>query len=328
MGQIVKSVRSVTAFAPASVGNAAVGFDVLGFAFPVIGDTATVSLIPGPAGVEITEISGISPEALARIPKDPQLNTAGVALLKMIEARQLRDGFRISIKKGIELGSGMGGSAASSVAAVVAANALLERPFSQAELLDFAVAGESVASGSRHADNVAPCLMGGLTAALSAHPIDVVKIPVPAQILCVLVHPPIVVETKVARAILKPDVMLSAMVRQSACLAGFISGCFLSDLGLIRRSMMDLIVEPQRSQLIPGFDAAKAAALENGALGFSISGAGPSVFAWVDSAAVGEKVRASVVKAFCDAGMKESEIDSWIAPVGGAGAKVVGETRS
>ncbi|MGK5088340.1 homoserine kinase [Bdellovibrionota bacterium FG-2] len=319
-------MESVTAFAPASVGNAAVGFDVLGFAFPVVGDSATVSLHSEPK-VIIEAIEGISSDLLARIPKDPKLNTAGVALLKMIEARDLGTGFRLSLKKGIALGSGMGGSAASAVAAVVAANALLDRPFSQSELLEFAVAGESVASGSKHADNVAPCLLGGLTAALSSSPIDVVQIPVPSQILCVLVHPHIVVETKVARAILKPEVMLSSMVRQSACLAGFISGCFLSDLGLIRRSMMDLIVEPQRAQLIPGFDAAKSAALENGALSFSISGAGPSVFAWVDSPLVGEKVRAAVVNAFLEAGLKADEIDSWIAPAGGVGARVVGDNQ-
>ena len=299
-------------FAPASVGNAAVGFDLLGFAFDSVGDEVTVER--GPAGVEISAIDGV----VRDLPREASRNTAGQALLAMIQELKLSHGFRISIRKGIPMGSGMGGSAASAVGAVVAANALLEKPLAPHALLPFALAGEAVASGAAHADNIAPCLLGGLTLALPDPILDVLELPTPAGIHGVLVHPNLVVETKAARAILSPTLSLAQHVRQSGSLAGFILGCQRNDHELIRRHLRDLVIEPQRAQLIPGFARAKAAALAAGALGFSISGSGPSVFAWAANAADGEKIRAAVAAEFTAVGC-----DSWVAPLPCRGARVV-----
>jgi homoserine kinase len=264
-----------TAFAPASVGNVAIGFDILGFAIDTLGDRVTVSRREAP-GVEIAAVRGSSGE----LPREARDNTAGRALLALQEAVRPDFGFRLEIDKGIPLGAGLGGSAASAVGAVVAANSLLPRPVSRLELLQFAMAGEAVASGARHADNIAPSLFGGLVLTVGIDHPRVKQIPVPAGIRAVIVHPHMFLATSRARAILKLSVDLSDFVWQTANLAGFISGCYTDDLDLIRASFEDVVIEPQRAALIPGFKEVRRGAMEAGALGCSISGAGPSMFAW------------------------------------------------
>jgi homoserine kinase len=311
------SLCSATAFAPATVANVAVGFDVLGFALAGPGDRVSVTRRTGPPGRSVT-IEGIG--GVARdLPRDPARNTAAAAVRAMVEALGLGGSFTVSIEKGIPLSAGMGGSAASAVGAVVAANALLETPVGREELLRYALEGEAAGCGSRHADNAAPCLYGGLVAVVSAEPPDVVSIPVPQGVLCVLVRPRLEVRTREARSVLLRHIALQDHVRQSARLAGFVAGCCRGDLDLVRRSMADLVIEPQRSSLIPGFDEAKRRALDRGALGFSISGSGPSVFAWVCSREAGESVAAAVIDVFRDRGL---DADYWISAVGAPGAAV------
>jgi homoserine kinase len=306
-----------TAFAPASVGNAAIGFDILGFAFPVLGDRVTVRRSERRSdAVTVERIDGDSDG----IPLDPERNTAAAALAALLGSSPEKIGFTIRLEKGIPLASGLGGSAASAVAAVVAANALLASPVPRETLCACAAAGEAVASGVAHADNVAPSLYGGLTLVLAQDPPRVHPLPVPPSIHCALVHPHLRVETREARRLLRPDVPLSTHVAQSANLAAFIAGCHTGDTDLIRRGLVDLVIEPQRARLIPGFDDVRRAALESGALGGSISGAGPSVFAWCAAADEAERVRVAMERAFGGAGV---ESDGWIAPVGGTGAVVV-----
>lgn len=311
------SRETATAFAPASVGNAAVGFDILGFAMDQVGDHVTVVRVPNSHGVRVLSIDGVVKD----LPLDSRKNTAAVALHAMIQKLELDFGFEVSINKGISMGSGMGGSAASAVGAVVAANALLDQPLAPDRLLEFALEGEAAASGAKHADNVGPCLYGGLVLALSVEPARIVNIPVPSEVSCVLVHPHLQVETRHARAILKPTLSLHDYVEQSAHLAAFIAACHQSDLDLLRASMKDLVIEPQRAALIPGFYEAKNAALAQGALGFSISGSGPSVFAWAPSKVSARCILEAVSEVF--AGLK-IPVDSWVCQVQGVGARVIG----
>lgn len=302
-----------TAFAPASVGNVAVGFDVLGHSFQTIGDSVTARRIAEP-GVRITSISGL----VTNLPLEPEKNTAGMAVLSMVKELQLDFGIEMSIEKGIPIGSGLGGSAASAVAGVVAANALLPQSLTKLELLKFAMKGEAVASGAVHVDNIAPSLFGGLVLTVGIDNPNVKQIPVPPSVRCVLVHPHMMLSTREAREILNRSIDLSNVIWQSAHLAGFLTGCFTGDLQLIRESLEDVIIEPQRKKLIPGFDAVKDGAMRNRALGCSISGAGPTVFAWCE-AQDAERIRDAMV-----AGFKASKLDSdaWISTLDATGARV------
>jgi len=304
-----------TAFAPASVGNVAIGFDILGFAVDALGDRVTVSRRKE-RGVGITRVHGIAGD----LPRDPQRNTAGQALLAMQQALNLDFGFSMEIEKGIPLGSGLGGSAASAVGAVVAANALLAEPCGKLELLKFAMQGEAVASGSLHVDNIAPSLFGGLVLTVGIDNPRVKQIPVPPEVRAVIVHPHMFLSTKQARAILKRTVDLSDFVWQTANLAGFISGCYTNDLDMIRASLEDVVIEPQRQALIPGFQEVRRAAIEAGALGCSISGAGPTTFAWAREATA-PTVLAAMRAEFL---LKSIEIDPWIVEIETAGARVLG----
>jgi len=304
-----------TAFAPASVGNVAIGFDILGFAVDALGDRVSVARRPEP-GVAITDIRGAGVE----LPRDPAGNTAGRALLAMQQALHPDFGFDVQIEKGIPLGSGLGGSAASAVAAVVAANALLPAPVGPLELLKFAMQGEAVASGSLHVDNISPSLFGGLALTVGIDHPRVKLIPVPPPVRAVLIHPHMFLSTRQARAILRGDVTMSDFVWQTAHLAGFISGCYTSDLDMIRASLEDVVIEPQRQALIPGFADVRRQALAAGALGCSISGAGPSVFAWALEPQA-QDVLAAMVAQFARHGV---EVDSWIVEINSPGARVVG----
>ncbi len=303
-----------TAFAPATVGNVGVGFDILGHAFGVIGDRVRAERTAEP-GVRIAAVRGIAGE----LPLEAARNTAGQAVLSLIAAENPPFGITLTIEKGIPLGSGLGGSAASAVAGVFAANALLERPLPSIGLLPHAIAGEAVASGARHADNIAPALLGGLVLTVGIDHPRVKQVPVPPAIRCVLLHPRMFLSTEAARGILRPAVDLSDVVWQMANLGGFLAGCYTNDLALIREAFEDVMIEPQRAGLIPGFAAVKQAALAAGALGCSISGAGPSVFAWCEAAAA-DTARDAMLRAFAAHGL---DCDHWIAPVGGDGAHLV-----
>jgi homoserine kinase len=310
------SREQATAFAPASVGNVGIGFDILGFAVDALGDRVTVKRSTR-AGVTISGISGV----VADLPLDAEKNTASRSLLALLVAAKPGFGFDMHIEKGIPLGSGLGGSAASAVAAVVAANALLDKPFEKIDLLKFAMQGEAVASGSLHVDNIAPSLFGGLVLTVGIDNPRVKRIPVPAGIDAVIVHPHMFLATKQARAILKREVPMAEFVWQTANLAGFISGCYTDDFELIREGLNDVVIEPQRRQLIPGFSLVRAAAIDAGALGCSISGAGPTMFAWA-SADVSAAVAEQMVAEFARHGVAT---DHWVVKVDSAGARVLAE---
>jgi homoserine kinase len=294
-----------TAFAPASVGNVAVGFDILGHTVAALGDRVTATRRNAP-GVAIRSIRGVVED----LPLDAERNTAGMAVLALARALELPWGFDLDVEKGIPLGSGLGGSAASAVAAVVAAAALVERPLEKTRLLQFAMQGEQVASGSVHVDNIAPSLFGGLVLTVGIDDPHVKQVPV---------RPHMVLATREARAILRRDVPLSDVIWQQANLAGFLAGCYTDDLPLIGQSLLDVVIEPQRQSLIPGFAAVKQAALEAGALGCSISGAGPTVFAWTLEAEAAA-VRSGMVAAFHRHGL---DSDAWISAIDREGARVV-----
>lgn len=307
--------NTISVFAPATVANVAVGFDILGFPFDRVGDKITVTKIDQPL-VRISAIKGLD----ISLPLDASKNTAGVVLQELIKDYKLDFGFEVEVEKGIPLGSGMGGSAASSVGALVAANQLLDFPLPKTELLKYSLLGEKTASGAAHGDNVTPCLYGGLTLTRSLDPVDVISIPVPENIIVVLVHPHFRLDTSLSRSVLRTNLPVHDFVRQSANLAGFISGCYTNDVELIKRSLSDVLIEPRRAPLIPGFDSAKAAALENGAIGCSISGSGPSFFAWCYGSESADHVRQSVVSAFKS---ESINTDSWIGAISKEGAKVV-----
>lgn len=306
-------IARATAFAPASVGNVAVGFDVLGHSVSVMGDRVCAARVAD-RGVRISGITGV----VRNLPLDPAYNTAGRAVMALSDAFQPDCGFELTIDKGIPLASGLGGSAASAVAAVVAANALLETPADRLRLLKFAMAGEAVASGTPHLDNIAASLYGGLVLTVGIDDPVVVRIPVPQVIRCVLVHPHLELATHEARDMLARAVSLSDLVSQQANLAGFVAGCFTQDLRLIRTSFHDLVIEPQRKRLIPGFDAVKQAALAAGALGCSISGAGPAVFAWCE-APHADEVSRGMTGGFEAQGIA---VDVWVTAIDATGARV------
>ncbi|MFT4178616.1 MAG: homoserine kinase [Thermomonas sp.] len=300
------------AFAPGSVGNVGVGFDVLGHSIAGIGDVATVRRIDAPT-VRIKAIRG----SVTDLPLEAQRNTAGGALIALREALALPFGFEIEIDKGIPLGSGLGGSAASCVAALVAANALLDAPLDAHALYPHALAGEAVASGGRHGDNVGPMLLGGLVLATADR---LTKVNVPAAWHAAVVHPHAVLETRRAREALAGAYALKEFVAQSANLAQVLLGCERGDASLVRAGLSDVLVEPRRAPLIAGFAEVKQAALEAGAMGASISGAGPSVFAWCEDAGSAQRASAAMQVAFARAGF---DSDAHLTPVAGPAAEVL-----
>ena len=310
--------KSVKAFAPASVANVSCGFDVLAFAIQGPGDIVEVSKREE-AGVEISGIEGDG----GLLPKSPPIdNTAGRAAIAMLEDLGIDEkiGISIRIKKMMPLGSGMGSSAASSVAAVVALNELLSNPYSKNHLLQFAMQGELAASGSPHADNVSASLLGGFTLVRSQNPLDVVKLHVPKGLIAAVFHPNISISTKNTRLILRKSVQMAQAVQQWGNVGGLIAGLYTEDFDLISRSMTDHIVEPARKILIPGFDEMKESALEKGALGFSISGAGPSVFALCRSKEDANSIKKDIERILDTFNLT---VDSYISPINMEGSKPV-----
>lgn len=306
---------SASAFAPASVGNIGVGFDLLGHTIDGPRDIAIVRRIDEPV-VRIASIGGEATGA-GSLPLAADKNTAGQALISLRAKLHLAHGFELELRKGIALGSGLGGSAASCVAAVVAANALLDAPLPREALYPFALDGESVSSGSRHGDNVAPMLLGGVVMATETR---MISLATPDWLHCVTVHPDQMLETRRARAVLAEPYPLSLVVEQSAHLALFLTGLQRGDAALIREGLQDLLVEPRRAPLIPGFVQVKAAALGHGALGASISGGGPSVFAWFASKAEAQAAAPAMRAAFASAGFDSR---AYVSPVNGPCAEVI-----
>ena len=304
--------RQAIAFAPASIGNLGVGFDILGQTFEGAGDRAIVRRIDAPL-VRITAIRGVG-----NLPMDAARNTAGAALIALRKGLGLPFGFEIELDKGIPFGSGMGGSAASCVAALVAANALLDHPLHAAALYPFALTGESVASGGRHGDNVGPMLVGGVALTTADR---IIPISLPRAWHSVLVHPQAILETRRARAVLAGAYAIGDFVAQSANLALFLEGCRSGDASLVREGLRDVLVEPRRAPLIGGFAQVRQAALDHGAMGASISGAGPSVFAWFETRAQAEAAAPAMRAAFATAGFRS---ESFVSPVNGPAARVIG----
>ena len=276
-------MNQIKIFTPASVANVSCGFDVLGFCLDTIGDFMIVSKTDTP-GVQIGSVTG------EKVPKDPLKNVASVAVLSLLETHQSKCGFKIDIDKQIKPGSGIGSSAASAAGAVFAVNELLGKPFTRNELIKFALAGESLASGAYHADNLAPVLLGGFTLVRSNKTLDVIKLPSPPELFATVIHPKIELKTIHSRAILKDTVSLNKAIEQWGNLGAFISALYTNDYELLSRSMEDKVIEPYRSILIPKFKEIKSAALISGALGSGISGSGPSIYALSKGKEIAKKV--------------------------------------
>lgn len=284
--EVLKNKNEVRVFAPATVANMVCGFDILGFALDRPGDEVQMRISEVP-GVRILKITGDE----GRLPLDPLKNTVSASVMTLLKALgQENLGLEIELHKKMPIGSGLGSSAASTVAGLFAANELLGQPLTRQQLLPYAILGEELACGSGHADNVAPALLGGITLIRSYEPLDVIALPVPEKLQVSLLFPHVDVPTRAARSMIKKQIPLQGAVRQWGNIAGLIAGLYRSDYELIGRSMEDVLIEPIRSILIPDFDRLKQIALDLGALSFGISGSGPSVFAFSTSAETAEKI--------------------------------------
>ena len=293
---INKNKSGVKVFAPASVANVAVGYDILGFALEKPGDEI-IAKFSKTDGLKITKITG----AKGKLPYEVLKNTAGFAAQKMLDFLGHSDlGIDLEIHKKMPFGSGLGSSAASAAAGVMAVNELLGRPLTKRKILPFAVLGEQIADGAYHADNVGPSLLGGMQLIRSNKNLDIHRLHVPKGLYATVVYPHIKVLTKDSRDILNDQTSLQQCIQQTGNIAGFIVGLYNTDFDLIERSLQDVIIEPQRAQLIPHFYAVKQAALKAGALGCSISGAGPSIFALSANSLKAEQVGEAMARIFTD----------------------------
>lgn len=265
-------MNEIRIFSPATIANLSCGFDVLGLCLDTVGDEMVIRK-SDQKGVRITKIIG------ADLPLETEKNVSGVAALALLDEVNADFGFEIEIYKKIKAGSGIGSSAASSAGAVYGLNILLGQPFSQKELVRFAMQGEKLASGSAHADNVAPAIFGGFTLVRNSDPLDIIKIKSPEEMYATVIHPQIELKTSDMRAVLQPMVSLKSAITQWGNVGGLVAGLYTSDYELIGRSLHDEIVEPLRGKFIPEFEKIKKIAMKNGALGSGISGSGPSIFA-------------------------------------------------
>ena len=307
--------RVVTAFAPATVSNVACGFDVLGFPMEEPGDFVTARFTA--SGVQIDEIIGDH----GRLPREAEKNTAGVAARAMLEAASDRRGVALTIRKGLPLSSGLGGSAASAAAAVVAVNALIDGNASIDTLVRCALEGEGLGAGGAHPDNIAPAICGGFVLVRHPNPPDIVRLPVPAGLTVVVVHPDLEIETARARALLGTTVPLADAIRQWANLGALVHGLHVGDFALISRALEDSIAEPRRAPLVPGLAAIKRAAVDAGALGCSLSGSGPSIFALCRDRATADRVAPAMTAAVSKEIGGESQ--TYVSSISTRGAHVV-----
>ena len=284
-------MNEIKLFSPATVANVSCGFDVLGFCLESIGDEMIIRKTIN-KGVKITKIEGYD------LPFEVDKNVAGVSAMALYEAANPDCGFEIEIYKNIKPGSGVGSSSASAAGSVYGMNVLLGSPYTPLELTAFAMKGEAIASQSEHADNIAPALFGGFTLVKSLEPLEILQIPTPEDLFAVVIHPQIEVKTVDARKILPKDIPLKKAITQWSNVGSLIHGLHTNDYQLISRSLVDVVVEPFRSQLIPGFESIKDAALKNGALGTGISGSGPSVFSLCKSHSTATKVESAIRQAY------------------------------
>ncbi|PCJ93268.1 MAG: homoserine kinase [Flavobacteriaceae bacterium] len=302
-------MEEIRVFCPATIANISCGFDVLGVALDAVGDEMVVRKTKTP-GIKITKIIG------QNLPLETKKNVAGVAALALLDKSDYTGGFEIEIYKNIKPGSGIGSSAASSTGAVWAINELLGKPFSNLELVQFSMEGERLASGTAHADNVAPALYGGFTLVRSYEPLDIVKINTPKELYATVIHPQIEIKTADSRKILKTNITLQNGIKQWGNVGGLIAGLFTEDYDLIGRSLEDHIVEPIRSILIPGFNEIKTNSIEAGALGCGISGSGPSIFALSKGEATALKVAQAMKNTYQKIGIDYDVHTSKINPIG------------
>jgi homoserine kinase len=289
-------MNEIKIFCPATIANLSCGFDVLGTCLENVGDEMIIRK-SNQKGIRITKIVG------ANLPLETEKNVAGVAALALIDAIDTIFGFEIEIYKNIKAGSGIGSSSASAAGAVFGINELLGKPFSRKQLVQFAMKGEALASGSEHADNVAPCLLGGFTLVRSSNPLDIIRIESPEDLFATVIHPQIELKTSEMRAVLQPMISLKSAIAQWGNVGGFVAGLYTSDYELIGRSLQDEIVEPLRGKFIPQFDLVKKAALANGALGAGISGSGPSIFALSKGLETAQKVAKAMTNVYDKTGI-------------------------
>lgn len=306
----------IKVFAPATVSNVGCGFDIMGFAINKLGDEVKIKLTSRPE-IVIKSIKGDG----NRLPLDPRKNTVSIAVSAMRKHLKQKDGIEINLYKKMPLGSGLGSSAASAVAGVFALNALLDNPLSNEDLLAFALEGEKITSGGiPHADNVAPCLYGGFVIVRSCNPLDVIKIPTPKKLYTTIIYPHVEVITADARRMLKKHIPLKKAVVQWGNVAGLVAGLMSENYNLIARSLHDEIIEPVRAKLIPGFHKMKETALNSGALGCSISGSGPSIFALSISKEIAEKVARSMKKVL---GGMNVECSVYVSKINSRGPRII-----
>lgn len=308
-----KTLKSIKVFAPATVANLSCGFDVLGCCLDNVGDEMVISLVDEPH-IKITKIDG------ADLPFETEKNVAGVAVQALVEKYDKPIGVEIEIYKKIKAGSGIGSSAASSAGAVWAVNHLLDHPFTNEELVPFAMEGERLASGNAHADNVAPALLGGFTLVRSYHPLDVIKLHTPQDLYMTVIHPQIEIKTADARSVIKDKIELKEAVHQWGNVGGLVAGLYTEDYNLIGRSLEDIIVEPLRSILIPEFQKVKEVAVQEGALGCGISGSGPSIFALCKGKKTAQQVAEAIDEIYSCTGL---DYDIHISEINPNGVKVI-----
>ena len=307
----------VTAFAPASIGNVGVGFDMLGLALEGVGDRVLARKTESP-GVTVAEVRGLDGEIHPYLSADPAENTASIAARALLDVYDSSFGVELKVHKGVPLQSGMGSSAASAVAAVVAVNALLETPLEPEALLPYALEGEKYASGGLHADNVAPSLLGGLILCPQILLPEIVRLPVPAGVSAVLLHPDLQVNTAQARRRLAKSYPMQKWIDQQGLLGGFVAACMANDVALIRKTLRDVIIEPQRAASVPCFEQVTEAARRSGALGCSLSGSGPSIFALCRESDA-PNIAMAMEQACRGQGIG---CQSWVSPMTAAGAHI------
>ena len=311
------SLNEATAFAPASIGNLGVGFDMLGLAIDGVGDRVVARRTEGP-GIVIVDVQGPDGKPHPFLSANATENTASIAAESLWQGHGDGGGLELIVQKGIPLQSGMGSSAASAVAAAFAANALLDEPLENAALLEHALAGEKFASGGLHADNVAPSLLGGLVLCPNVLLPGMISVPAPAGVSSVLVHPELEVNTAESRRALAANYSMAQWLTQQGYLAGFIAACHSGDIDLLAQCLRDVIIEPQRAGSVPGFGEIKVAGMNAGALGCSLSGSGPSVFALCRDEAAANVAEA--METACRA--LNYECESWISPLDSPGARL------
>lgn len=306
-------MNGVRLFSPATISNLSCGFDVLGLCLETIGDYMEI-IKSKRKGIYITSIIG------EKIPYDVKKNVAGVASEALIDSLKLDFGFEIKIDKKIKPGSGIGSSAASSVGAVVGINHLLGNPFKLKELIPYALEGEKLACGSKHADNVAPAILGGITLVRSTKPIDIIKLPIPKNLKAVIIHPKIEIKTADARKVLDKSIPLEKASQYWANLGAFVSSLYENNYELMKKSIVDNIIEPKRSQLIPMFDSLKQIANDNDSIGCGISGSGPSVFSLANGLKTAKIINNSFKKIYEETGIP---FKTYVSDINKSGVKIL-----